>query len=178
MAETPADAAATAADASSNTDSSPDASADALTPEQQAAVDAADKPDVVQALITSQARELRQAQGQLRTAQRALQELEDAGKSELERASTRAERAEQRVAELERNQLVSAVAARHSLPPELAERLRGETEQELEADAKALAKLMPGETPDPGALGAGARSAAATGGSRGFSEQIRQRARR
>lgn len=39
--------------------------------------------------------------------------------------------------------LRTKVAARHKLPEALAERLRGETEEDLEADAKSLAELLP-----------------------------------
>lgn len=45
-------------------------------------------------------------------------------------------------AELERRGLVAKVAARHRLPESLAGRLLGETEDEIEADAKAIAKEL------------------------------------
>jgi len=41
------------------------------------------------------------------------------------------------------NGLKQRIAAEESLPPELATRLAGETEDELRADAKALGKLLP-----------------------------------
>ena len=44
---------------------------------------------------------------------------------------------------LERKQLAGGVAARVGLPAPLAERLQGETEEELEADAKALLAAIP-----------------------------------
>lgn len=46
------------------------------------------------------------------------------------------------VAELERSNLVSRIAARYELPETLAKRLAGADEAELEADAKELQKLM------------------------------------
>ncbi|WP_236246474.1 hypothetical protein [Streptomyces sp. CC210A] len=44
--------------------------------------------------------------------------------------------------ELERELRVSAVARKHGLPDELTNRLRGESVDELEADAKALSALL------------------------------------
>jgi hypothetical protein len=45
-------------------------------------------------------------------------------------------------AELERNLVVTKVAAKYELPAELAARLQGEDEAAIEADAKALAALV------------------------------------
>ncbi|MEU3709003.1 hypothetical protein [Streptomyces catenulae] len=45
-------------------------------------------------------------------------------------------------AELERSVLVGSVARRFELPDEFASRLRGDTAEELEADAKALRSLL------------------------------------
>lgn len=61
-------------------------------------------------------------------------------------------------AALERSILLNTVAAKHELPPALAKRLAGATPEELEADAKELAKLIVaapeslggGLTPDDG----------------------------
>ena len=38
-------------------------------------------------------------------------------------------------------ELVESVALKHSLPPELASRLKGDTREELEADAASLARF-------------------------------------
>ncbi len=86
----------------------------------------------------------------------------------LEEERSRGKRTmDQRVADLEkqlqesrREALVARVAAKHRLPQELADRLRGDTEAELEEDAKSLSKLVPaGSTrggADGGAGGTGA----------------------
>lgn len=77
---------------------------------------------------------------------------------------TLAEQAQARVAELEAQiaardaaALRAKVAAAHQLPADLADRLRGATEEELIADAKALAKLIPppaaGADSNPGRTG-------------------------
>lgn len=150
-----------------------------LSPDARKVVEGADKPDEVRALISAANRRARQAEGELRQVRQELQQHQDAGKSEVEKATARAERAEARVAELERAQLVTSVASRHGIPAEQAHRLIGDTEDELEADAKALAKLLrPVEEPPPD-LGSGVRAGAATAtGSAAFSEQIRRRAQR
>ena len=69
--------------------------------------------------------------------------------TELERAQSDLEKANERIAELEaaatareREQLVSKVLSDAKLPAEMADRLRGETEEELAADAKALAAAL------------------------------------
>lgn len=72
-----------------------------------------------------------------------LKDFEDAGKSDAEKAAQRAEESTKRVTELETERsglLRELVAARHGLDDDMAARLRGDTRDELEADAKALAK--------------------------------------
>lgn len=55
---------------------------------------------------------------------------------------------EEKVANLERQILVRDVASEFNLPPALRDRLRGETEEELKADAKILAELAPQQRRD------------------------------
>ena len=69
--------------------------------------------------------------------------------TELERAQSDLEKANARIAELEaaatareREQLVGKVLSDAKLPAEMADRLRGETQEELAADAKALAAAL------------------------------------
>lgn len=50
------------------------------------------------------------------------------------------------LAERDRDLLVAKVAAKHKLPPEIADRLKGQTEEDLDADAKALAKVVASRT--------------------------------
>lgn len=71
-----------------------------------------------------------------------LGEYEDRDKTEQQRAAERSEAAEKRAAEAERKLLRLEVAARKGLPAELAMRLQGSTEDELEEDADALSKLI------------------------------------
>ena len=69
--------------------------------------------------------------------------------TELERTQSDLDKANERIAELEaektareREQLVGKVLSDAKLPAEMADRLRGETEEELAADAKALAAAL------------------------------------
>lgn len=76
--------------------------------------------------------------------ERQRREREDAEKRAKEQGEYQ-KLAEQYKTELERERLGRLrleVASRHRLPPELAARLQGTTEQELDADAKALVKLV------------------------------------
>ena len=70
-------------------------------------------------------------------------EIEQANLTELQKATARAEKAE---AEAEKARLMvlrHEVAAANNLPAVLAARLQGATREEMEADAKALADLLP-----------------------------------
>jgi hypothetical protein len=71
-----------------------------------------------------------------------LAKLEDQGKSDIQRAIERAEQAERARAEAELKSLRLDVATRKGLPAAMAARLRGDTEEELEADADELLKLV------------------------------------
>jgi hypothetical protein len=88
-----------------------------------------------------------------------LAQLEDAGKSEVERARAQAERekaradeAERRIAELERNGSRLRIAEEVGLPLELADRIQGDDDRAMRADAKRLLDLT---APADGRLGAG-----------------------
>jgi alanyl-tRNA synthetase len=105
-------------------------------------------------------------------------ELEDAGKSELERATSQLKRAADelaksnaRVSELEGelqrrdlDTLKAQIAAEHDLPASVAKRLQGKDARELKADAKALKEELQAGTP-VGSLGIG-RGGTASGGRR------------
>lgn len=73
-----------------------------------------------------------------------LQELELAKLPELDRYKTRADAAEQKVRELEQAVLRLNVAAKLKLPAEVADRVRGDSEAEMMADAKALLSVFTG----------------------------------
>lgn len=71
-----------------------------------------------------------------------VQEFEDRDKSEQEKAEKRAADAEAKAEKAEKKLLRLTVAGRKKLPVDLASRLQGETEAELEADADNLLKLV------------------------------------
>lgn len=85
---------------------------------------------------------LREASGELEAERKRVTELEAlAGKvTKLEEQLRKADE-DRKAADL--RALRVSVAAEAKLPPELAERLRGTTAEELKADAEALAKLIP-----------------------------------
>lgn len=75
-----------------------------------------------------------------------LQEIEDANRSELEKANARADAAERRAAEAEARSLRADVAAEKKVPVEL---LSGSTREELEAAADKLIEFKGPERTDP-----------------------------
>ena len=84
------------------------------------------------------ARQNEQRAKQNADAAKRLAEIEDANKSELERANARAEEAERRALELELSSVRAAVALEKGLTPSQAKRLVGSSREELEADADDL----------------------------------------
>jgi len=71
--------------------------------------------------------------------------LEEQGqyKEALEAEKKKREEAEEKARLLEVNAIKARVAAKHNLPEPLVLRLQGETEEEIEADAKSLAGALP-----------------------------------
>ena len=87
--------------------------------------------------------ELSKAQKKLAQYEQAEQSRKDAAMSELEKAQARATELE---AELNKTRLATMrrdAAIKHGLPLELADRLMGETPEDIEADAAKLAELLP-----------------------------------
>jgi hypothetical protein len=74
-----------------------------------------------------------------------VQEFEDRDKSEQEKAEQRAADAEAKAEKAEKKLLRLTVASEKKLPAELADRLQGETQAELEADADKLLKWAKAE---------------------------------
>lgn len=69
-------------------------------------------------------------------------QIEEQSKTELERMTARAEQAEQAMKRAEHERARLQVATAKGLPPELAARLQGESQEELEADADQLSQLL------------------------------------
>ncbi|HMV73259.1 MAG TPA: hypothetical protein PKX25_14245 [Microthrixaceae bacterium] len=83
-----------------------------------------------------------------------LQAIEDAAKSQAEKDAEARAAAEQKAADLEAQVLRLKVAAAKKLPPELADRLIGSTEDEMNEDADRLLAVMKPTTPPAPAGGA------------------------
>lgn len=137
-----------------------------LTPEQQAFVDRM----VQQRLNEDRAK---------RAEETKRKQAEEQGqfKALYEQEQKKREEAEAKVAQAERAALISRVAGKHHLPEEMHDRLRGETEAELEADAKKMAALLKPKAPDTEAgkrNGAGLKAGAGAA-SQGGQEQQQQR---
>jgi predicted RNase H-like HicB family nuclease len=81
----------------------------------------------------------------------------EAEMTELELANKHAQELEAKVRQLEISRLQHDIAAKVGLPSVLADRLRGETPEELEADAKLLLEAQPKQkaTPNAGATNPG-----------------------
>ena len=124
----------------------------------------ADKPDAVSNAIKAEREAAKKAKAERDEALARIKEYEDAQKSEAEkREEALAETQKELEAlrnqnhQLEVRQLRATVAAEKNLPPRLANRLTGETVEEIQADADALLEdlgTLPGETPPPGDGGA------------------------
>lgn len=80
-----------------------------------------------------------------------LAEIEEANKTEQQKAIDRAEKAEREAAELRQQVLRRDVAAAKGIPAELADRLRGDDREALEADADTLLALVKQPEPKKGA---------------------------
>lgn len=122
-------------------------------------------PAELKARLETMATALREANKEAASRRKRLDELEaaeksraDAALSETERTAKEAAELKAKVKDLERREMVRSVADKVGLPPALAARLRGETPEEVEADAKALLELIPKNKPviNPTNPGAGA----------------------
>jgi len=80
-----------------------------------------------------------------------LAEIEESNKTEQQKAIDRAEKAEREAAELRQQVLRRDVAAAKGIPAELADRLRGDDKESLEADADTLLALVKQPAPSKGA---------------------------
>jgi len=108
---------------------------------------------------------------------KAQRDREDAERTELEKVSAERDDLQQRVSALEHEGRARTAATDAGIP-DLWDRLKGDTPEELTEDAKSMAERLgqrPGGVTD---LGAGARPAAPATGHAGMNERIRRAARR
>jgi hypothetical protein len=71
------------------------------------------------------------------------EERKKAELSEIDRLKLEKQEAEQKLAELTRKEQRREIAGKHKLPEALADRIKGETPEEMEADAKTLFDSLP-----------------------------------
>lgn len=98
----------------------------------------------------------------LTTLERQQQEADAAKLSELEKAQKESTALKAQLAQRDHADLQREVAAEVGLPAQMASRLQGATREELQADAKALAKLIPAAAEQPAAFGANPANPART----------------
>jgi hypothetical protein len=132
--------------------------------------------------LTAERERVKQLEQSNREKDARLAELEDAGKSEVERERNRAEReakraddAEARLAQHDRADAQRRIATEVGLPLELAERLQGDDDRALRADAKRLLDLT---QPPDGRLGAGRGGVTPARGAEDMNARIREAAGR
>lgn len=82
----------------------------------------------------------------LKAAAGRLAEIEEANKTELEKAIEKATAAEQRLAALEATNRRLAAIARHQIPGDYADLVTGSTDEELEASAQKVSALIAAQT--------------------------------
>jgi len=140
-------------------------------PEQPEAAPAAQTgvtPEALQAELEQARAALKLANREAADRRKKLEAYEAAEQKKAEAEMTEAQKLKAQLEEtaselkaMKSNELKRTVAAKHNLPEALALRLQGNTEEEMEADAKALADALPKPTPkqpgpqpaNPGAAG-------------------------
>lgn len=129
----------------------------------------ADKPDAVKAALQRERDAAKEARRQADALAAKVKAFEDRDKTEQEKLEERAQTAERKAADLERSMLRLRVASAKKLPGELADRLQGSTQEELEADADRLLELVKPSSPGDVDAGKGEVSTGLT-----FNELLRQ----
>lgn len=117
----------------------------ALTPEQALA-----ELEATRKALKDANREAAERRKKLEAYEKAEAEKAAAELSETERLKKQLEDTAAKLRAVEIANLKQRTAAAAGLPPELADRLQGETEDDLKADAAALVKLMPPKQPKAG----------------------------
>lgn len=100
--------------------------------------DTPDAPAADDVDVAAMQKALRKANKEAETYRLKVKEYEDASKSEQERLAEQLEEQKRRADMAERTLMRTQVAAAKGLPPKLADRLQGDTIEELEADADDL----------------------------------------
>lgn len=98
-------------------------------------------PERAARLVENLRKEAAETKARLAAYEKAQQEREDAEKSEAQRLAERAQRAEDEAKAARRELIAAKVVAKHGLPESAVSFLTGDTEEEIEAKAQALAEL-------------------------------------
>lgn len=122
----------------------------------------ADNPDAVKRALQAERDAAKAAKKEADELRARVQEFEDRDKSDLDKAASRAERAEAAASEATAKLLRLEVALDKKVPSDLVEFLTGSTKEELEAKADTLLKHVKtdddgGATPPAGSFDGGAR---------------------
>lgn len=142
-------------------DSTTDSTDTGTTDTAPAATDGTRTPDLGEAgkkALDAERTARRAAEKQSRDLAAQLKTLSDSGKTEMERVTARLDAAEKHAADSAQEAMRLRVGAEHKLPKEITARLRGDTEEEMTADAAVLAELVrqrarPGGDVDQGQRG-------------------------
>lgn len=126
--------------------------------EETAVVEKAENPDAVRKLIDRERDARKAADKKAEELAAKVKEYEDAQKSEQEKLADERDSLRTEAQRAQAESLRLRVALAKKLPEELIDRLRGETQEELEADADTLLSLVKPATASD--LDAGAREAA------------------
>ena len=105
-------------------------------------------PERAARLVQNLRDDLTKAKNEAKAASDALQVKSDAEKSELQRATDRAEKSERALLAAQLEVLRTTIARKHNLPDELVQFVTGNTEAELEKQAAALASYANKGLPD------------------------------
>lgn len=136
-----------------------------LTPAETALIERADNPDAVRNAIKAERQKANDAEERNKKLLARLAEFEDRDKTDAERQSQLIEELQRerdeaaaKARELELNMLRARVASEAGVPAELVDRLRGDNEKDLRADAVRLAETFAVRSqPRMGGFGGGPR---------------------
>lgn len=124
-------------------------------PTEMVSVSAAELAEIRAALkkANAEAAKYRKTAEQIEQERKAKEEAE---MTALEKANKRAADLEAQIKQMERSRMQSEIAAKVGLPAKLANRLQGETPEEMEADARAILEDLPkpqeAHKPGPGLI--------------------------
>jgi len=119
-----------------------DSTTDPVDPAETAPVDDKTTPEKPMPAPSESESQVKKANREAAALRVKLQAFEDRDKTEAQKLTDRADAAEKRVATLEMNALRSKVASDNGLPADLVDRLRGDTAEALDEDAKNLTALL------------------------------------